>query len=243
MAENKGNDLHKGHRERMRLKFESKGFQGWHKHEVLEFMLYHVFKQGNTNEIAHKILNYSAKSMKQMFENAKDDRLEAISGVSGKTIGFLRHLGAFIEYYETEKLIEDSVVLSRNNIREIIGIADMSDEHEDIVMICLDGRMRIKSMEKITDSSDSVSATADIDTIVRNAARVKAANVVIVHNHPSGSEEISDEDRRMTDFLDNKLRAIDIFLVDHYIVCGDKIVSIKMTSKRRKIPEVHDGGK
>ena len=114
----------------------------------------------------------------------------------------------------------------------------MSDEHEDIVMICLDGRMRIKSMEKITNSSDSVSATADADTIVRNAVGVKASNVVLVHNHPSGSEEISDEDRRMTEYLDNKLRAIDIFLVDHYIVCGDNIVSIKMTSKKYKLPEV-----
>lgn len=231
-------DLHKGHRERMRRKFSINGFQGWNKHEVLEFMLYHVFKQGNTNEIAHNILNYSAKSMQQMFENAKDDRLKSLDNVGDKTVDFLRYLGAFVDYYETEKLIEDRVVLNRNNIREVISIANMSDEHEDIVMICLDGRMRIKSMEKITNSSDSMSATADADTIVRNAVGVKASNVVLVHNHPSGSEEISDEDRRMTEYLDNKLRAIDIFLVDHYIVCGDNIVSIKMTSKKYKLPEV-----
>lgn len=238
MTGKRKSDLHKGHRERMRRKFSGVGFRGWHKHEVLEFMLYNVFKRGNTNEIAHDILNYSAKSMRQMFENAKDDRLMSINNVGKETVQYLRYLGAFIDYYETEKLIEDRVILSRNNIREVIGIANMSDECEDIVMICLDGRMRIKSMEKITDSSDSVSATTDVDTIIRNAARVKASNVVLVHNHPSGSEEISDEDRRMTEFLDNKLRAIDIFLVDHYIVCGEKIVSIKMTSKKHSLSEV-----
>lgn len=240
MAGKGNNGLHKGHRERMRRKFSINGFQGWHKHEVLEFMLYNVFKQGDTNEIAHRILNYGSKSMKQMFENARDDRLMSIDHVGKETVYFLRCLGAFIDYYETERLIEDRVVLNRNNIREVIGIANMSDDREDIVMICLDGRMRIKSMEKITDSSDSVSATADVDTIVRNAARVKASNVVLVHNHPSGSEEISDEDRRMTEFLDNRLRAIDIFLVDHYIVCGDRIVSIKMTSRKHNLPEVRE---
>lgn len=234
MAEKEKKNLHDKHRERMRIRFSKTGFNGWHKHEVLEYMLYHVFPRGDTNKCAHSLLNYSAGSMSQLFEDSKDDRLvKSVKGVSSKTVAFLRHLKAFIDYYKVEELKEKPVVLNRNTFRDVLRLADMSEDAEDIVLMCLDGRMRVRSVIKITDYSDNASATARIENIIKFAAQAEAVNVVLVHNHPSGSEEISEADRQITDVLDNKLRILDIFLVDHYIVCGDKIVSIKMTSKNK----------
>lgn len=232
MAEDKKTNIHERHRERMRKKFHEIGFKGWSKYEVLEYMLYHVFAQGDTNPKAHSLIDYGAGKMSQMFKNIEDEKsVNDIDGIGDKTIAYLRHLKAFVDYYRNEELSENPTTLTRENFREVLKMADMSDECEDIVLICLDSKLNIKSVMKITEYSDESSAIASINQIIKRASRTESSNVVLIHNHPSGNTEISVEDRRMTEQLDERLRAVDIFLVDHYIVCGDEIVSVKMSSK------------
>ena len=49
-----------------------------------------------------------------------------------------------------------------------------------------------------------------------------------MHNHPSGVLEPSFHDVRMTEQVDMMLRAIGSYLVDHYIIAGERIVGIKV---------------
>ena len=52
MAEN----VHKGHRERMRQRFLSEGAEGFADHELLEMLLFYAVPRGDVNPLAHKIL-------------------------------------------------------------------------------------------------------------------------------------------------------------------------------------------
>ena len=49
--------IHAGHRKRMREKFARNGGAGFQKHEILEMVLYSSIPRGNTNEIAHALIN------------------------------------------------------------------------------------------------------------------------------------------------------------------------------------------
>ena len=50
-------NVHKDHRKRMREKFMQDGLESFQPHEVLEMLLFYSYRQRNTNEIAHRLLD------------------------------------------------------------------------------------------------------------------------------------------------------------------------------------------
>jgi DNA repair protein RadC len=61
--------------------------------------------------------------------------------------------------------------------------------------------------------------------VARQALRLNAAAVILAHNHPSGVAEPSTADRLLTDALRNALAVLDIPVLDHLIVAGNRCVS------------------
>ena len=49
--------LHAGHRARMREKMAEFGTEGFADHEILEMLLYYAVPRGDTNAIAHELLD------------------------------------------------------------------------------------------------------------------------------------------------------------------------------------------
>lgn len=63
--------------------------------------------------------------------------------------------------------------------------------------------------------------------IVLRAARLRAGAMIVVHNHPSGRLEPSDDDVLMTNKLAQALAAIDVVLHDSIIVTKEGFVSLR----------------
>lgn len=61
--------------------------------------------------------------------------------------------------------------------------------------------------------------------VVKAALRHNAAAVILAHNHPSGTTDISQADRQITRGLVDALALADIRVLDHLIVCGIDVVS------------------
>jgi DNA repair protein RadC len=61
--------------------------------------------------------------------------------------------------------------------------------------------------------------------VARQALRLNAAAVIFAHNHPSGVAEPSTADRLLTDTLRGALAQIDVGVLDHLIVAGNRCVS------------------
>lgn len=235
MKKDNKQNIHKNHRRRMWEKFNEVGFDGWQKHEILEFMLYNVHAQADTNPIAHSIMDYNMGSYVNLFENVRDMRMtQCINGVGERTILFLRSLKAFCDYYRTEEIKEKPIQLNRHNFLDIVHSIKLSAETEEMVMICLDRFMRVKSVMRITEYSDEGMAVTNIDKIARIATLHSAKNVVLAHTHPSGSTEVSLEDIHMTVRADHLLSALGIALVDHFVICGDKVISVKITMNQKE---------
>jgi DNA repair protein RadC len=62
------------------------------------------------------------------------------------------------------------------------------------------------------------SVVVDIKVIAATAITLMASSVILVHNHPSGNLEPSEQDRRLTIRLKESLKLFDIELLDHMIV-------------------------
>ena len=54
-----------------------------------------------------------------------------------------------------------------------------------------------------------------------------AASIILVHNHPSGNLNPSLEDKKITEKLVETGKIVDIKVLDHFIIAGDKYYSFK----------------
>ena len=66
-----------------------------------------------------------------------------------------------------------------------------------------------------------------IRSIVRDALSLDARGVVMAHNHPSGHAEPSAADLAFTRRLALCLEAIDIHLLDHLVIAGGNMTSLR----------------
>lgn len=112
-----------------------------------------------------------------------------------------------------------------------------SDEARMLINLALAGRDRevflvmfLDAQHRIIDSAELFQGTIDAAgvyprEVVRAALAVNSCAVIIAHNHPSGSLMPSDADRAITTKIKNALELVDIRLLDHIIVGGDKTLS------------------
>jgi DNA repair protein RadC len=64
-------------------------------------------------------------------------------------------------------------------------------------------------------------------TLFARALALDARAFLLVHNHPSGSARPSAEDLRATAVVTKQSRALEIDLIDHLIVAGSSILSMR----------------
>lgn len=213
----------------MREKFNVTGFNGWSDYEILEFMLYNAYRQGDTNPIAHNMLNYSGDSIVALMRNTKDFRMVSdLKNVGESTVLFLRSLKEFVSYYKVKELEFEPKRLVRENFREIVNIVGFAPDKEDILMICADDFLNVICITNITESSGPLYAFTSAEKIIKTATMNGAKYVLIVHNHPNGNEDVSLEDIEITMHVDNLLRNVGIILIDHIVIAGKKAISIKI---------------
>ena len=93
MAEN----IHKGHRERVRQKFLKSGFESFADHEKLELLLFYSIPRKNTNELAHSLLSHF-KTLSGVFD-ADIGALMEIDGVTESTAILLKLILSFSREY------------------------------------------------------------------------------------------------------------------------------------------------
>jgi len=65
----------------------------------------------------------------------------------------------------------------------------------------------------------------DVKLICMNSLLAGAHGVILSHNHPSGSDEVSNSDIKSTEGIKNGLKLLDILLLDHIILTNDTHVS------------------
>ena len=97
-------------------------------------------------------------------------------------------------------------------------------DHEECWILFLNNAGKLISKECI--SAGGINATVvDTRIIVRKAIEKMATAIILVHNHPSGNPRPGQADIVQTGTLYRAARSLDITLMDHVIVAGDKYFS------------------
>jgi DNA repair protein RadC len=96
---------------------------------------------------------------------------------------------------------------------------------ETFWVLMLDARGRVLGHQRIGEGT-LTSCLVHPREVFGPAIRARAAQVVLVHNHPSGDPTPSDEDRRLTDRLGEAGLILGIPVVDHVVVAARGHASI-----------------
>lgn len=219
-------NVHKGHRERLRKKFIEEGFDGLNDHQALEYILFYAIPYRDTNPLAHKLLSEYG-SLSAVFD-AKPQILRA-AGYSDNVIGLLKLIPEVSRLYHMDKTQNRSKIIETNKLCEYFEPRFIGKTDEVLYLLLLDSKNKevfsgIISQGTVKESSFSVRK------IIQLAMTYDATSAVIAHNHPGGMALPSLDDIRTTKVVTNALHVVGVELLDHIIVSDDDSVSL-MQSK------------
>lgn len=102
-------------------------------------------------------------------------------------------------------------------------------EHEELWMLALDGRSRLKVARCVARGGLHGLAVKAADPL-RLAIRAGASGFVLVHNHPSGDPTPSEEDRVFTSKVAAAGAVCGVPLLDHVVVAREGFASVPFSA-------------
>jgi len=215
---------HEGHRQRMKERFAETGLSGFSDHNALELLLFYAVPRKDTNLLAHELIEHFG-SYEAVLEASREELMQ-VKGVSEHAATLISLVPQLNKRYLERKNIEKKKLGCMDDAGKFFIAKFAYEVNECAYAMLLDDNLRILACPKI--SSGVINGTEiSIRALCELALKHRASRVIVSHNHPSGILLPSKEDEHCTSMIKNALRVIDIDLIDHIIVAGEKYISLR----------------
>lgn len=116
---------------------------------------------------------------------------------------------------------------SADDVRDFLLMHYKGLSSEEVGVLLLDAQHQYLDFVQFREQSRPDEIGIPLRELIRKTLHSNAAAVILVHNHPSGFSDISAADKQHTAQIQDLLHAIQVRLLDHFIVCGNKIISMR----------------
>lgn len=212
--------------DRPREKLLLKGISALSDAELLAILIGSGNKNETAVELSQRILFFVKNNLNSLGKLSINDLIHNFNGIGeAKAITIIAalELGKRRKLSDSEK--QQRILLSKdvyNIFQPILG--DL--RHEESWVLLMNSSNKI--LKKILASKGGITGTViDIRLIIKEAIENLATNIVLVHNHPSGSTKPSEEDNIVTKKLKDACNLLDIYLMDHVIICDEDYYSYR----------------
>ena len=216
-------DIHGGHRERVKNRFLSEGLDGFTPTQALELLLFYCIPRKDTNQIAHRLLDRFG-TFSQVLETDVEE-LAKVEGVGMATATYLKLIAASSRYYGVDRSKRTTVLNDTEACGKYMMPYFEGRMEEAVFLLCLNASCKVLCCLQVGHGGIN-SAGVPIRKVVETSIACNASAVVLAHNHPSGIAVPSKEDILTTAQIASALDAVDITLVDHIVVAEDDFVSM-----------------
>lgn len=117
-------------------------------------------------------------------------------------------------------------IVSPDDVIDLIGMEMAALEQEQLRTVLLDTKHRLLAQRTVYQGSAN-QAGVRVGEVFRDAVRVNAVAMIVVHNHPSGDPTPSGADISMTAELVRAGEMLDIDILDHLIIGRGRNVSMR----------------
>lgn len=218
-------NIHAGHRERLKQRFEQHGLDALSDIEALELLLYYALPRRDTNIIAHGLLDRFG-SFRAVLE-ADSSELCQVPGVGESAAMLIRLVREMDHRYQLSRRQGGRVLLrgTQEAGDYLMPLFSYSTEETAFAVSLGSARNVIRCHRLASGMSNSVEFSAR--EIVELALQDKAVFVLLAHNHLSDTALPSRADIKTTLCVRSALRYIGVELTDHIIVCDNDFVSLR----------------
>lgn len=230
----KSKNIHEGHRDRLRHRFLEEGLENFQDHNVLELLLFYSIPRKDTNEEAHRLMDEFG-SLSGVF-NASFEELCRVKGISENSATLIKMMPELFQKYEVDIMNNDDVVLNKCElIAKYVSSYFKGLTIEKMYLLCLDSACRVISFNLISEGTVNA-APLNIRKIMELSIKNNAANLILVHNHPSGVVAPSRKDVDATMGIQQIMTKMGMGLSDHIIIGhGDDFFSFRKSDKWKYI--------
>lgn len=210
-----GNNLHDGHRERMREKYLKFGEEAFSDHELIEMLLFYSVPRTNTNNTAHLLLD-RFDSVEKLL-SADIPSLQSIEGVGERSAMLVSLVGALNKRSKKKQISSKRRFSDLESVGNFFAERFSGSTKEIVAAMYLDSKMHLIDVTTVAEGSIG-EATFTPSRIVRNAIIKDASAVILAHNHPGGVAAASLTDKNISIVLESSLASVEIPLIEHIIV-------------------------
>lgn len=215
-------DARHGHRERLRERIY-RGDNSLHDHELVEYLLALHIRRRDTKQRAKELLAQFG-GIGPLF-SASPEILEA-NGVTPAQLGAIKIAELTARRFLETKMEEGAILSTGQAVLDYLAGAMGNLDIEEVRILFLNAKNRlIKNEAMWTGTIDS--SAIHVREVIRRALELKAAAMIIAHNHPSGDPTPSQQDIRITQDLIAAARPLEIAIHDHLVVAGTKHASLR----------------
>lgn len=210
--------------DRPREKLMLKGVSALSDSELLAILIGSGNPQESAVELSKRILQKAGNDLNKLGKMSISDLTGQFKGIGpAKAITMIAALELGKRRKSAEVAERKKITSSRDGYDHFYPI--LSDlNHEETWALLTDRSNKVATTMQV--SRGGISGTVvDIRLILREALNQYASGIILGHNHPSGNCRPSSQDTLITKKLKEAAQWMDITLLDHIIVCGDKYFS------------------
>ncbi len=203
-----------GHRKRLRERFSSYGSESFRDYELLELLLTYSIPRRDVKGMAKALIS-KFKTLPGVLgaDISELCEMDGISVNSAVLIGLCREIS--VKYFE-EKIYSRDVIAEPGSVYDFARIRLSHLKNEVFMVILLNPKNHVIDFA-VLDEGTVDSAIVYPRKIVREVIEKNASSVILVHNHPSGVCDPSNDDIRLTSAVKDAVKPVDVKVLDHII--------------------------
>lgn len=204
--------------DRPREKLLTKGTEALSNSELIGILIGSGTKTKSAVDVAKEVLNRAKDNLNELGKLSIKElmKTDGIGEARAITIAAALELGRRRQATESQK----QVVKNSADIAHYLQAQLKDKQHEVFAVAFLNRANKINHIEIVSEGGIT-GTVADPRIILKKALEHNAVNIVLCHNHPSGSLQPSRADEALTKKIKEAAMLLDMTVVDHIIVSED----------------------
>jgi DNA repair protein RadC len=202
--------------ERPREKLLAHGAEILSNSELLAILINHGTKNKSAIELGKEILDAGKNNLQELGKLSVKElmKIKGIGEAKAITIVAAMELG---RRRQAADALEKKTLVSSSDIASFLQSKIKDNRREVFAVLFLNRANKVNHFEIISEGGIT-GTIADPRIILKKALEEDAVNIILAHNHPSGSLKPSRADEELTNKIKEAARYFDIRVLDHIIV-------------------------
>lgn len=205
--------------DRPREKLLANGIASLSNSELIAILLNHGTRAKSALELAQDVLKLSKDNLNELGKLSVKELMKIHGIGEAKAIGLVAAMELGRRRYAMASR-EKAIVTSSADVADYLQISLKDYKHEVFAVLFLNRSNKVNHFQIVSEGGIT-GTVADPRIILKKALEENAVNIILCHNHPSGSLKPSKADEELTYKIKEAAKYFDIKVLDHVIVSDD----------------------